>query len=302
MSSLYGRIAVNGWIDSALGMDCVGVLVAFGTDASASTVEPVQWLDTRSEMALVTGVERIISRVTMSGVPGRVLVSCCVGESEARRMARKTLAFRWPKVVFPICRSHQVNVLMKEVIESTTGLVSSMRDAATIAAGFHARPAWGKRLGVILEKLYGRGGGESENGENVLAKFVPRVIDYRFDSVYTCVASLLRIQTALQIFVDEYGGEVDNDAGSPFRRPPSSNLFRRMTSKSFWTELNDAARITRPIAEAALQLEVEGNTFAHTFHSFTKLYSSFARSGKSFSTAVPHRQQLLHRLPTISAY
>ena len=97
--------------------------------------------------------------------------------------ARRILALRWPKIVFLFCYAHQINLLVKDAVQSSWQItVGKAHDIVTTMNKSTAK--WLPRLRDCMMRLYG----------TTLALI--RMAATRWNSVQGMLASLLRVKAA----------------------------------------------------------------------------------------------------------
>eukprot|EP00644_Phytophthora_capsici_P005324 jgi/Phyca11/97103/e_gw1.1.1704.1 len=101
--------------------------------------------------------------------------------------ARRILALRWPHIVFLFCFAHDVNNLVKAVLRSAFRDVAAK--AATAVNTLNASSSkWLPRATKVMKQCYG------------LSLGLRTLCETRWNSMQGCFASLLRVQSALQMF------------------------------------------------------------------------------------------------------
>ncbi|KAG1686443.1 hypothetical protein DVH05_004871 [Phytophthora capsici] len=123
-------------------------------------------------------------------------VGACVTDDAGQfGRARRILALRRPQVVFLHCFAHAVNNLVKTVLKS------SFRDVATKAANAvnainASSSKWLPRVHKMMNRFYGRSLG------------LQTLCETRWNIMQGCFASLLRVQTALEMFFRKFENDI----------------------------------------------------------------------------------------------
>lgn len=166
--------------------------------------------------------------------------------------ARRILALRYPNIAFMYCFAHDVNNLVKAVLKTVFKTVSE--DAAGAASFLNTSTSkWLVTAATEMEKRYGES----------FAVFT--LCETRWNSMQACFASLLRVRGALEDMV--------------FRYRNSSELcdkLRVLGDAEFWTKLESAEKIVRPLCAASFRLQRDENTVADVVVSYMEVYRGFA--------------------------
>jgi len=146
--------------------------------------------------------------------------------------ARRILAPRWPNIIMDSCKAHQLNLFAKDVFKismfsSTISLVSSM-----ISVLNRATAKWLPLLNERLVQVYGR------------SLSLIRMTEVRWNSAHAACASLLRIRSGFQSFVQ--------------MNRHKRNFLETLTpaaEQEFWDSLVAAEAVIRPLSYANLSLQ-----------------------------------------------
>jgi len=200
----------------------------------------------------VAAASEMASVIDKLEADGDLPIGCvCTDDAGQCGRARRILALRYPKLVFLRCLAHQVNLLMKHVLQDSSLRPTS--EAAVSAASLLVRSS-AKLLPqarASMHRLYG------------ISLAILSVCETRWSSLQMCMASLLRVRGALRCLVAELGSAAP-DALLP------------LNSDEFWRELAAAEWVIRPIAHASFLLERDDTTLADAFGIYGSVYQHLA--------------------------
>lgn len=165
--------------------------------------------------------------------------------------ARRILALRWPQIIFMFCFAHDINNLVKAVLKSTFRDVASQAAAAVNCLN-SSSSKWLKRARQLMKNFYGRRLG------------LRSLCETRWNSMQGCFASLLRVQSSLQMLHRQYRGDADF---------PSNLLV--LGDPVFWGELRNAEAVIAPLSYASHRLQRDENTVGDVVVSYRDIYHGF---------------------------
>lgn len=205
-------------------------------------------------VAIAEQMEKIMLEVQAKGwVIGAVVTDDAGQCSRARRI----LALRWPRVVFVRCFAHAVNNLVKAVLNTAFRRVTAK--ASDVVKTLNASSSkWLSLVEKAMTQTYG-----------TTRKLIP-LCTTRWNSMQSCFASLLRVRTALSVF------EVTNKNAHDF-----PDKLKILEDAAFWSELEKAEEVIRPLCYASFMLQSDNNTLADVVLCFRELYDKFVASSIS---------------------
>ncbi|GMF41483.1 unnamed protein product [Phytophthora fragariaefolia] len=166
--------------------------------------------------------------------------------------ARRILALRYPSIAFVHCFVHDVNNLVKSILRTVFKQVSA--DAAGAASFLNTSTSkWLVRAAKAMNKRYG----------DHFAIFTR--CETRWNSIQACFASLLRARGALEDMVFSYRNSSE-----------LTGKLRVLGDVAFWTKLQSAEKIVRPLCAASFRLQRDENTVADVVVSFIEIYRGFS--------------------------
>ncbi|ETL45048.1 hypothetical protein L916_04780 [Phytophthora nicotianae] len=168
--------------------------------------------------------------------------------------ARRILAPRYPNIAFLICFAHDINNLVKAVLKTVFKEISE--DAAGAASFLNTSTSkWLVRAAKAMNRRYG----------DSLAIFT--LCETSWNSTQACFASLLRVRGALEDMVFSYRNSSD-----------LPNKLRVLGDVEFWSKLEAAEKIVRPLCKVSFRLQRDENTVGDVVLSYMEIYSGFASS------------------------
>jgi hypothetical protein len=221
-----------------------GEVVVFGVDRVG---------DRHDGLAIAEQMEQVLLRAKDRGVSVGAAITDDAGQC-AR--ARKILGPRWTDVVFVKCFAHDVNNLVKAVLNADTSFKTIAAKAASAVNCIHASSSkWLVRMEKIMQSVYADSW-----------KFIP-LCDTRWNSMQGCFASLLRVKTAVKVFHATYHQNNDYPAA-----------LMVLCDPLFWSKLEIAEQVIRPLSSASFRLQRDQNTLADVVWSFIKIRIGFSRA------------------------
>ena len=172
-------------------------------------------------------------------IPGAIcyLVSDDAG---ACSRARRILKLRHPHVVFVMCWAHQINLMVKHLLQ---GSEFSEWAKKAIEATNAINKSSSKHLPDLrssLEHIYGK----------KVALTLHSVGETRWNTMQATLAAQLRVRTGLKLW-----------ASSDDRSPPSK--CEVWTDSTFWMKCEEAELLIRPFCDASFLMQRKKNTMAH---------------------------------------
>ena len=158
--------------------------------------------------------------------------------------ARRILARRYPDRLFNCCWAHQLNLMVKHLLEHEDFAVVAQNAAKVAKAFSKSSSKWLPKLNDQVKKTYGF---VHTSGTQVL-----RIGETRWNSSQGCFASLLRIRKALRLFAVAYAGHDKWPA-----------IFNVLEEPSFWHPLAEAELMIRPFCEASFLMQRRVNNMGH---------------------------------------
>lgn len=168
--------------------------------------------------------------------------------------ARRILALRWTPVVFLRCFAHDINNLVKQVLQSAYRRITY--EAAAVVNALNASSSkWLLHLRGIMKRKYGK------------SRALITLCETRWNSMQGCFASLLRARSALDLLCCEFGDT-----------PGFPSTVNAIRAPGFWEDLAEVERIIRPLSAASYHLQRNENTLADVVSSFCNIYRNFSTS------------------------
>ncbi|ETN14366.1 hypothetical protein PPTG_07982 [Phytophthora nicotianae INRA-310] len=166
--------------------------------------------------------------------------------------ARRILALRYPKISFIHCFAHDIYNLVEAVLKTVFQQISA--DAAGVASYLNTSTSkWLVRAMKAMHKRYG-------------ASFaIFTLCETRWNSMQACFASLLRARGALEDIIFSYRNSNE-----------MTEKLRVLGKNEFWTKLETAEKIVRPLCTASFHLQRDENTVADVVLSYMEIYRGFA--------------------------
>jgi len=111
--------------------------------------------------------------------------------------ARRILALRHPHCLFVPCWAHQINLIVKHILEVPV-FCDVAKQANGVAKAFNTSSSkWLPKMRDCLEQVYGK--------MHRVATTIHSICDTRWNSAQACFASLLRWRCGLRVFAVLYG-------------------------------------------------------------------------------------------------
>ncbi|ETO80033.1 hypothetical protein F444_05368 [Phytophthora nicotianae P1976] len=157
--------------------------------------------------------------------------------------------------LLPAGDSHHGIAIAKQLEEVLERAHDEKPKAANAVNAVNASSSkWLPRARKMMKKLYGKSLG------------LRTLCETRWNSMQGCFASLLRVQTALQMFFRKY--KKDSEL------PSTARVFGDLL---FWEELKKAEAIIAPLSFASYRLQRDENTVADVVVSFRDIFRGFQR-------------------------
>ncbi|KAI9906141.1 hypothetical protein PsorP6_014132 [Peronosclerospora sorghi] len=147
--------------------------------------------------------------------------------------------------------AHQVNLLVKDGLSRIYGSVAKQA-TAMINALRHSTSNWLPYLRACMAKVYG------------IQLGVYRIADPRWNSAQSAFTSLLRVKSAMKVFVLSH----KND-------PKFQGVFLPAETEEFWQHLSNAYQNICPLTMASFALQRDNCTMAEVLHMFGKVFQGF---------------------------
>lgn len=203
-------------------------------------------------LAVAESLERLLKDLRSGGWTVGAIVTDNAGQC-AR--ARRILVLRWPRIVFLFCFAHQINLLVKDVLTRVFKSVAA-EAAAMINTLSRSTSKWLPSLRACMRKFYG------------VQLEVYMIADTRWNSAQSAFASLLRVKSALKLFVLTYRSD-----------PTFPDVFLPAENEDFWRHLAITEETIRPLTLASYVLQRDKCTLAEGLHVFGKIYRAFQVTG-----------------------
>jgi len=201
-------------------------------------------------LALAEQMDGILQKAYRQGWNVGAVVTDNAGQCER---ARGILILKWPRVIFLYCHAHDINNLVKSVLNR------SFCDVAKAAAGAvnalnASSSKWLLRAHEVMDGMY--------NTHFALYS----LCETRWNSMQACFASLLRVRSALQTLAYQYRevGDFPEKA-------------RIMSEDKFWCDLAAAEKVIAPLSRASYRLQRDENSVADVVKCFRDIYEGFAK-------------------------
>ena len=158
--------------------------------------------------------------------------------------ARRILARRYPEKLFNCCWAHQLNLMVKHLLQHSE-FADVASSAASVAKALNKSSSkWLPKLNDKINVTYGF--------VHTRATKVMTVCDTRWNSTQACFASQLRIRHAMRVYA------IENSCDGSFPNP-----LKILEDNSYWHKLGEAELLIRPFCEASFLMQRVTNTMAH---------------------------------------
>ncbi|POM67214.1 Hypothetical protein PHPALM_16826 [Phytophthora palmivora] len=212
LQALSNRLAYSGgrlnflsdvWQNIAKGVCLLifGTIVTYGLFATGSRHDGI---------AIAQQMENVIKEIEAKGWRIGAVVTDNAGQCGR---ARRILALRHTRIAYVRCFAHDINNLVKAVLNSAFRKVTKTASRATVTLNTSSSK-WLVRAQAIIIATYG-----------MSLSFI-NLCETRWNSMQGCFASLLRVRNALLQFAIKY----DNDGEFP-------DALRVFSDPNFWREL-----------------------------------------------------------------
>lgn len=202
------------------------VWVTFDDNGNVNTSDVHHGIMVAQEM------EEIMNRV-QNAHPDLRFRAICTDDAGQYGRARRILALRHPHWHFGKCFAHQVNLIVKMVLK--IGYADVIAITAEIVNKFNKSSSkWLVRLNEASKLIYGK------------CPALQTLLEVRWNSAQSCLASVLRIKSAFRCVHLEYA----TDDSSQF-----PTVFNNLGDSEFWKNVEDAEHVIRPLAEASFILQ-----------------------------------------------
>jgi hypothetical protein len=155
--------------------------------------------------------------------------------------ARRVLALRYPGMIFMMCWAHQVNLMVSQIIQRA-GIMETLKKVNKAVNALNASSS--KFLPYLRDKC------RIMYGSKAACSLIP-MAETRWNSCQGCLASILRIRQALRVLSVEY-----------METPGFHETWVEFASKEFWTDVQLAEVLIRPMCQASFLMQREANTLA----------------------------------------
>ena len=169
------------------------------------------------------------------------------------RRARLILSLWHPHILFLKCKAHQVNLMVGHILENTDYASWVSKAIASASKIKKLSSKWYKRLQNFCDQRYGK----------QAATTIVTLADTRWNSLQGVLASLCRIQGAIEDFIHYY--RTDKDL------PDACKCWR---DEDFWHKIKEAEMLIHPFCEASFLMQSDDNTLANVFLMMVNLYQS----------------------------
>ena len=175
----------------------------------------------------------------------------CTDDAGQYARARRILAVRFPLWIFLHCFAHQINLIVKDVLN--IGYRNIIAKASDIVNTFHKSSSkWLVRLDQSLKVLYGK-------SPALLSLF-----EIRWNSAQMMLASVLQIKLSLlHVFV-----RYNDDSDFPTQ-------FLDIGDNSFWKEVKEAESAIRPLTKASFFMQRNQAKLSDVIMMYGRLYQAF---------------------------
>ncbi|KAE9088006.1 hypothetical protein PF005_g11510 [Phytophthora fragariae] len=212
-------------------------------------------------IALARQMEAVLVRLVHQGWNVGAVLTDNAGQCER---ARRILAGRWPSIHFGKCFAHDINNLVKAILKRTSFRLVADQACAAVNALNGSSSKWLPRAEKVIMETYEL---------NKPLAFLSLCYT-RWNSMQGCFASLLRVKTGLKQFATRFRYYSDL---------PSDVLV--FNDETFWTTLEDAEQIIRPLCNASYILQRDENTLVDVVLCFRGIFDGFV--------AGPHARELI---------
>ena len=165
--------------------------------------------------------------------------------------ARRILALRFPFIIFNRCWAHQINLMVKSLLQRSQFRKTCEQAIRTSNSINASSSKWLPQLKNICESFYG--------------KRVPTAVfavgETRWNSTQACFASLLRIRSAFESLAITHRNALQD-------KPD----LLSMSNFEFWVRLEEAELLIRPFCDASFLMQRESNTMADVVLVLLNLY------------------------------
>ncbi|POM61563.1 hypothetical protein PHPALM_29402 [Phytophthora palmivora] len=216
-----------------------GTIVTYGLFATGSRHDGI---------AIAQQMENVIKEIEAKGWRIGAVVTDNAGQCGR---ARRILALRHTRIAYVRCFAHDINNLVKAVLNSAFRKLTKTASRATVTLNTSSSK-WLVRAQAIIIATYGKSLG-----------FI-NLCETRWNSMQGCFASLLRVRNALLQFAIKY----DDDGEFP-------DALRVFSDPNFWRELVAAEGIIRPLSNVSYKLQRDENTLADVVVSYRDIYRGF---------------------------
>ncbi|ETM53232.1 hypothetical protein L914_03275, partial [Phytophthora nicotianae] len=226
------------------------VLGCMVTQAATPTNKATRQAEDRNDARpTAEQMEEVIEELLASGWNVGAVVTDNAGQCGR---ARRILALRYPKISFIHCFAHDIYNLVEAVLKTVFQQISA--DAAGVASYLNTSTSkWLVRAMKAMHKRYG-------------ASFaIFTLCETRWNSMQACFASLLRARGALEDIIFSYRNSNE-----------MTEKLRVLGKNEFWTKLETAEKIVRPLCTASFRLQRDENTVADVVLSYMEIYRGFA--------------------------
>ena len=200
-------------------------------------------------------VEGVIKELEEAGFP---ISSFCSDSDGGIARMRRILAKRWPKMIFSPCFAHLINCMVgailkhprfKTIMDMVNGFVNKAN---------HCTARWLPVIMQFIRDVYG------------LVLALLKMVGSRWNSAHQAAASMLRVQSALRMFVLAHHGAADF---------PSAFLVAGQDD--FWHGVIELECVLRPMVRASLLLQRQEMTYAEVTVCFFNMYKTFMTYSKT---------------------
>lgn len=181
---------------------------------------------------------------------------CADSDGGVARM-RRILARRWERIIFSPCFAHLINCIVGAIFRHP--LLMEMLKAATdfVTKAVNCTARWLPILLQEIKDMYG-----------ILLALL-KMVKSRWNSAHQCVASLLRVRSALKMFVLRHQHERD-----------FPDEFLCAASDQFWADTIAVECLLRPLCRASLLFQRQNLSYAEVTLVFLHLFQTFNRYSK----------------------
>ncbi|KAF1314928.1 hypothetical protein FI667_g16383, partial [Globisporangium splendens] len=202
-------------------------------------------------LAVAVQLEQIINTAIGDGWVIGAVVTNNAGQCGR---ARRILALRWPNIAFLIYFAHDINNLVKAVLQSSFREVTAMASTAVNCLNASSSK-WLVRARETMVETYG------------CSCALITLCETRWNSMQACFASLLRVRCSLEVFAVKHRDD-----------PEFPAVLAIFDQRYFWEALRDAEVVVRPLCFASYKLQCDENTLADVIICFRDIYDGFVAS------------------------